>query len=67
MIMDLTLTSAPSTQFIQFFGPGNTPIGKLTWDNGVLQFDGDADESARIFLQSIAGQAGLDYTPTQKL
>jgi hypothetical protein len=63
MISDLTITSAPSTQFIQFFGPGNTDIGKLTWDNGVLHFEGDADASAKIFLQSIAMQAGLTYTP----
>ena len=31
----------------------DTQVGKLSWENGVFEFDGETEESARIFFDLI--------------
>jgi len=46
---------------IQFHNHQNTEIGRLTWNDGVLRFTGNADESAKLFIQTIAAQLGMPF------
>ena len=32
------------------FNDGSNEIGKITWDDGVMRFEGNAEESAKIFF-----------------
>lgn len=34
-------------------------VGKLTWDDGRFHFEGDADESARIFFDAVCSFVGV--------
>lgn len=40
---------------ISFTNGGNTERGRLSWEDGVFKFEGDADESAKIFIDSLQG------------
>ena len=46
---------------IQFRSHQNTEIGRLTWNDGVLRFTGNADESAKLFIQTMAAQLGMPF------
>jgi len=35
-------------------------VGKLTWDDGRFHFEGDADESARIFFDAVCNIVGVE-------
>jgi hypothetical protein len=39
-----------------FTGGDGGEVGKLTWEDGKLHFEGNADESARIFLDHVIGE-----------
>ena len=44
------ITVKPSYDIL--FGDDNSKeIGRITWEKGYLEFEGDADESARIFFE----------------
>lgn len=44
---------------IQFRAADNYQIGKLEWNDGILKFSGEIDESAKIFLRYLATLGGL--------
>jgi len=46
---------------IQFHSRQNNEIGRLTWNDGVLRFTGNADESAKLFIQTMAAQLGMPF------
>lgn len=53
-------TPSSSLRFCQ--GSANTIVGQLTWDEGALKFEGNADESAQIFLESVAKISGMSLS-----
>ena len=38
---------------ITFYDPDGTEAGVLDWSDGTMRFEGDADESAKIFIEFI--------------
>ncbi len=45
---------------ITFHGKGDKTVGKLSWDDDVLTFEGDATESARIFFEAFGDHMRKD-------
>jgi len=41
------------TREITFWDNGGRLLGRLRWPDGALQFEGNADESARVFFESV--------------
>ena len=35
-------------------------VGSLSWEDGVLHFEGDADASAKLFIESVGLQLGWE-------
>ena len=50
-----TFTPSPDVRF----GDGEKEIGRFSWPNGVFRFEGEAEESAKIFANYIAGFLGM--------
>jgi len=46
-------TESISPRNVTFMGENNEVVGKLTWDDGIFKFEGEAEESARIFFDSL--------------
>ncbi len=40
---------------IAFYDENNKVVGKLDWSNGCLKFEGNFDESAKIFFEKVFG------------
>ena len=53
------LQNDPNAQFSVCWANANSRIGMLTWHDGELKFEGNADEAAREFLRYLAEHAGL--------
>ena len=49
----LTKVSDSNPHNITFQNADNEQVGKLSWDDGVFKFEGEAEESARIFFKII--------------
>jgi len=50
-----TTTSSPSPNPTEYrFYVAGKEIGRLWWDDGELHFEGKADKSARLFLESLS-------------
>jgi len=49
-----TMKCPASTANLQFHSDGKT-IGQLSWDTGVFVFEGEAEESAKIFFDFLSG------------
>lgn len=45
------LTITPTYNVV--FYSGSVQVGKLDWNDGVMKFTGDADESAKLFFDNI--------------
>ena len=39
--------------FLVFMGPNNEQVGELSWADGILHFEGNADASAKIFFECV--------------
>lgn len=50
---------APASRNITFHGEDGD-VGKLTWDDGRFHFEGNADESARIFFDAVCSIVGVE-------
>lgn len=50
---DFKLVEPPSYSIITFFNDKNETIGKLDWTDGIMKFEGEAEESAKIFFNYI--------------
>lgn len=50
----------PSNRNITFNGKDGAIIGKLTWDGGQFHFEGDADESAKMFFDVVCDFVGIE-------
>lgn len=55
----ISLQNDLSAQFSICWANENSRVGMLTWHDGELKFEGNADESARVFLRYLAQHAGL--------
>jgi hypothetical protein len=55
----ISLQNDPNAQFSICWANANSRIGILTWHDGEMKFEGNADEAAREFLRYLAAHAGL--------
>jgi len=46
---------APECMYTLIFHRGNKDIGKLYWDDGVMKFEGIAEQSAQRFFDYLLG------------
>ncbi len=63
--VDLTLAADNPYKIVACNIPMNNisfgTVGKLSWENGVLSFDGNADESARVFIKVLSENLGYKF------
>ena len=45
--------SQPSPRNITFMNEDNKVVGRLTWDDDVFKFEGNAEESAQVFFDCV--------------
>jgi hypothetical protein len=49
---DIILNDTIFKRYIAFLNPvTEDEIGRLTWDDGTLKFEGNAEESAKVFFE----------------
>jgi hypothetical protein len=62
----ISLQNDPNAQFSICWANANSRIGMLTWNDGEMKFEGNADEAAREFLRYLAAHAGLKLSLPNK-
>ena len=50
---DMVISSEAPSPCNLIFWADNKEVGKLTWDDGELKFEGDAHESAKLFIEHL--------------
>jgi len=48
---------------IELYGEDHELVGALSWENGVVSFEGDIDKSARIFFEALLSDYCLGKGP----
>lgn len=60
LLADAAFSYTPCNSII-FNDKDNRQCGKLTWDDGLLKFEGNFDESAKLFSNYVAQYIGLNF------
>ena len=51
METDIQTVSSNPVELMSFHGEDNEIIGAFYWNDGELEFEGDAKESAKVFIE----------------
>lgn len=49
---DINIMNIEPNYTMVFHGDDNEEVGKLDWNDGIMKFEGDTEESAKIFFNA---------------